>query len=135
MSVESQALALLRAATVGRYSSATPDPCAGDCSLIELKPDHSTIAEFRCRHQAALAGLFADVLGVWARAGLPKLRVGPRGTRTGPRVAGAPARRGHVDVAPEPMLGRGCATLRGSDSEGNQRARPSSERPLAAKAA
>ena len=35
-----------------------------------LKPDHSTIAEFRCRHEAALAGLFTDVLGVCARAGL-----------------------------------------------------------------
>jgi hypothetical protein len=31
--------------------------------------------------------------------------------------------------------GRGCATLAASDSEGNQRARPSSERPLPAKAA
>ena len=31
--------------------------------------------------------------------------------------------------------GGGCATLQGSDSEGNQRARPSTERPLPAKAA
>ena len=40
-----------------------------------LKPDHSTIAEFRCRHEAALAGLFSDVLGVCARAGLVKVGV------------------------------------------------------------
>jgi transposase len=35
-----------------------------------LKPDHSTIAEFRVRHETALAGLFTDVLAVCARAGL-----------------------------------------------------------------
>ena len=40
-----------------------------------LKPDHSTIAEFRCRHEAALAGLFTDALGVCARAGLVKVGV------------------------------------------------------------
>jgi hypothetical protein len=33
------------------------------------------------------------------------------------------------------MLEGGCATLTGSDSDGNQRARPSSECPLSAKAA
>jgi Transposase DDE domain len=40
-----------------------------------LKPDHSTIAEFRCRHETALAELFSDVLGVCARAGLVKVGV------------------------------------------------------------
>jgi transposase len=40
-----------------------------------LTPDHSTIAEFRRRHEAALAGLFTDVLGVCARAGLVKVGV------------------------------------------------------------
>ena len=40
-----------------------------------LKPDHSTIAEFRVRHEAALAGLFSDVLAVCARAGLVKVVV------------------------------------------------------------
>jgi hypothetical protein len=35
-----------------------------------LKPDHLTIAEFRVRHEAALAALFTDVLAVCARAGL-----------------------------------------------------------------
>src|SRR5918992_1779388 len=33
-------------------------------------PDHSTIARFRQRHQAALAGLFSDVLALCADAGL-----------------------------------------------------------------
>jgi transposase len=40
-----------------------------------LKPDHSTIAEFRVRHETALAGLFTDVLAVCARAGLVKVEV------------------------------------------------------------
>jgi transposase len=35
-----------------------------------LVPDHSTIAEFRCRHESALAGLFSSVLSRCARAGL-----------------------------------------------------------------
>jgi transposase len=33
-------------------------------------PDHATIARFRVRHQAALAGLFGQVLGLCARAGI-----------------------------------------------------------------
>jgi hypothetical protein len=40
-----------------------------------LKPDHSTIAEFRLRHELALAGLFTDVLAVCARAGLVNVGV------------------------------------------------------------
>jgi hypothetical protein len=44
-------------------------------------------------------------------------------------------RRSDSGVAPDAMPGGGCATLARSDSEGNQRARPSSERPLPAKAA
>src|SRR5262249_9739158 len=38
-------------------------------------PDHSTIAEFRKRHDRALAGLFGDVLGLCAKAGLVKVGV------------------------------------------------------------
>jgi hypothetical protein len=38
-------------------------------------------------------------------------------------------------VGRQAMLRGGCATLGGSDSEGNKRARPSTERPLPAKAA
>jgi transposase len=35
-----------------------------------LAPDHSTIAEFRCRHERPLAEVFSGVLGLCARAGL-----------------------------------------------------------------
>jgi transposase len=38
--------------------------CAGDI------PDHATLARFRAEHEAAFAGLFAQVLAVAARAGL-----------------------------------------------------------------
>ncbi len=40
-----------------------------------LAPDHSTIAEFRKRHEAALAGLFGDVLSLCRQAGLVKVGV------------------------------------------------------------
>jgi hypothetical protein len=40
-----------------------------------LVPDHSTIAEFRCRHETALAGLFGDVLSLCREAGLVKVGV------------------------------------------------------------
>jgi transposase len=38
-------------------------------------PDHSTIAEFRKRHEGAIAGLFGEVLGLCAEAGLAKVGV------------------------------------------------------------
>jgi transposase len=40
-----------------------------------LVPDHSTIAEFRVRHEAALAELFTGVLGPCGRAGLVSVGV------------------------------------------------------------
>jgi transposase len=38
-------------------------------------PDHATIARFRVRHQEALAGLFGQVLGLCAEAGLVRAGV------------------------------------------------------------
>jgi Transposase domain (DUF772) len=38
-------------------------------------PDHATIARFRVRHQEALAGLFSQVLGLCAQAGLVRVGV------------------------------------------------------------
>src|SRR5919205_1513430 len=40
-----------------------------------LAPDHSTIAEFRCRHEQALGEVFSGVLGLCARAGLVSVGV------------------------------------------------------------
>src|ERR687893_2346031 len=38
-------------------------------------PDHATIARFRQRHEAALAGLFSEVLALCAQAGLVRVGV------------------------------------------------------------
>ena len=38
-------------------------------------PDHSTVAEFRKRHEDAIAGLFGEVLGLCREAGLVKVGV------------------------------------------------------------
>ena len=40
-----------------------------------LVPDHSTIADFRKRHEAAIAGLFGEVLGLCRAAGMVKVGV------------------------------------------------------------
>src|SRR3954454_3973552 len=40
-----------------------------------VAPDHSTIAEFRCRHEQPLAEVFCGVLGLCARAGLVSVGV------------------------------------------------------------
>ena len=39
------------------------------------RPDHTTIARFRQRHEAALAGLFGDVLALCAESGLVRVGV------------------------------------------------------------
>src|SRR4051794_14383258 len=40
-----------------------------------LVPDHSTIAEFRCRHEHALGEVFSGVLGLCAHVGLASVGV------------------------------------------------------------
>src|SRR4051794_22553631 len=40
-----------------------------------LAPDHSTIAEFRCRHERALGEVFSGVLGLCAQVGLASVGV------------------------------------------------------------
>ena len=41
----------------------------------QRKPDHATVARFVERHQDALAGVFGEVLGLCARAGLVGLNI------------------------------------------------------------
>jgi transposase len=43
--------------------------------VANLVPDHSTIAEFRARHETALAGLFSEVLGLCRAAGMVNVGV------------------------------------------------------------
>src|SRR5437763_6174940 len=57
-------------------------------------PDHATIARFVERHEAALAELFGQVLGLFARAGLGR----PGGVRVdGTRRAGRASREATAD--------------------------------------
>jgi transposase len=57
-----------------RSSRAIERECVEDVAYrvicANLVPDHSTIADFRKRHEAALAGLFGEVLAVCREAGL-----------------------------------------------------------------
>ena len=55
-----------RAGSSGRASRTSPTAS----SPANLAPDHSTIAEFRCRHERPLGEAFSGVLGLCARAGL-----------------------------------------------------------------
>jgi transposase len=68
------ALLLYAYARGNRSSRGIERECREDVAYrvicANLVPDHSTIAEFRCRHEAALAELFSAVLSVCAKAGL-----------------------------------------------------------------
>src|SRR5450755_232152 len=71
---------LLYAYSRGKRSSRGIErACGEDVALMVIcaqsAPDHSTIAEFRRRHETALAGLFSDVLKLCKEAGLVKVGV------------------------------------------------------------
>ncbi|MGH7082758.1 MAG: transposase [Acetobacteraceae bacterium] len=71
---------LLYAYAIGERSSrAIERRCHVDVAFRVITanqvPDHATIARFRARHEQALAGLFGQVLGLCARAGLVSLGV------------------------------------------------------------
>jgi transposase len=71
---------LLYAYAKGRRSSrAIERACVEDVAYRVIAanqvPDHCTIARFRQRHEAALAGLFGEVLGLCAEAGLARVGV------------------------------------------------------------
>jgi transposase len=73
------ALLLYAYARGNRSSRGIERACVEDVAYrvvaANLVPDHSTIAEFRARHEAALAELFTGVLGVCRRAGLVSVGV------------------------------------------------------------
>ena len=62
-----------------RSSRGIERKCREDVAFMVITaqrvPDHSTIAEFRQRHETALADLFTDVLGLCEKAGLVKVGV------------------------------------------------------------
>ena len=67
-------LLLYAYARANRSTRAIERACVEDVAYRvvagNLAPDHSTIAEFRCRHERALGEVFTGVLGLCARAGL-----------------------------------------------------------------
>jgi transposase len=79
-----------------------------------LVPDHSTIAEFRVRHEDALAELFTGVLGLCRRAGLVSVGVvAIDGTKVAAN-ASREANRGYEQIARE-MLAEAAETDRRED--------------------
>src|ERR687897_1270902 len=62
-----------------RSSRAIERRCRDDVAFRVITanqaPDHATIARFRVRHEAAIAGLFGDVLALCARSGLVQVGV------------------------------------------------------------
>ena len=65
------------------------------------RPDHTTIARFRQRHETALAGLFGEVLALCAEAGLVRVGViAVDGTKVHAN-ASERATRGYEDIARE----------------------------------
>jgi transposase len=73
------ALLLYAYARGSRSSRAIERACIEDVAYRvvtgNLAPDHSTIAEFRCRHEKPLGAVFSGVLGLCARAGLVSVGV------------------------------------------------------------
>src|ERR1039457_5381201 len=73
------ALLLYAYAKGNRSSRGIERECREDVAYrvicANLVPDHSTIAEFRKRHEAALADLFSSVLSLCKEAGLMKVGV------------------------------------------------------------
>jgi hypothetical protein len=67
----------------------------------DQRPDHTTVARFRQRHEGALAGLFGEVLALCAEAGLVRVRVvAIDGTKLHAN-ASQHATRGYEDIARE----------------------------------
>ena len=73
------ALLMYAYARGNRSSRGIERACVEDVAFrvvaANLVPDHSTIAEFRCRHERALSEVFSGVLGLCARAGLASVGV------------------------------------------------------------
>ncbi|HKR99127.1 MAG TPA: transposase [Candidatus Dormibacteraeota bacterium] len=73
------ALLLYAYARGNRSSRGIERACREDVAYrlicTNLVPDHSTIAEFRCRHEKALGELFTSVLSLCHKAGLVKVGV------------------------------------------------------------
>jgi transposase len=97
---------LLYAYAIGERSSRRIERrCVEDVAARVIcanqRPDHTTIARFRQRHEAALAGLFGEVLALCAESGLVRVGVvAIDGTKVHAN-ASQHATRGYEDIARE----------------------------------
>jgi transposase len=112
------ALLLYAYARGNRSSRALERACVEDVAYRvvagNLVPDHSTIAEFRVRHEAALAELFTGVLGLCRRAGMVSVGVvAIDGTKVAAN-ASREANRGYGQIARE-ILAEAAETDRRED--------------------
>src|SRR3954469_25678276 len=92
-------------ATGVRSSRAIARRCCDDVAFRVITanraPDHATIARFRVRHEAAIAGLFGEVLALCARSGLVRVGVvAVDGTKIG-AAATHHATRSYEQIAQE----------------------------------
>lgn len=99
------ALALYAYATGERSARRIERRCKEDIAYRVITanqaPDHATIARFRARHQEALAGLFSEILGLCARAGLVSVgTIALDGTRIVANAADS-ANRSYGQIATE----------------------------------
>jgi transposase len=77
------------------------DDVAARVICANQRPDHTTVARFRRRHEAALAGLFGEVLALCAEAGLVRVGVvAIDGTKVHAN-ASQHATRGYEEIARE----------------------------------
>ena len=110
---------LLYAYCVGiRSSRMIERSCRGDVAFRVITamtvPDHSTVAEFRRRHETAIAGLFVEVLSLCNEAGLVSLgEIAVDGTKLH-ASASYDRNRGYVSIVEE-ILGEAEQTDREED--------------------
>jgi transposase len=112
------ALLLYAYAKGNRSSRGIERECQEDVAYrvicANLVPDHSTIAEFRVRHEVALAEVFTSVLSLCRRAGLVRVGVvAVDGTKIAANAART-ANRGYEQIARE-ILAEAAATDRRED--------------------
>src|SRR3954469_12740708 len=92
------ALLLYAYARGTRSSRVIERACVEDVAFRVLaaqqRPDHATIARFVANHQDAIAGLFGEVLSLWAKQGLTSVGVI---AVDGTKVAGSASRNANVD--------------------------------------
>jgi transposase len=86
-----------------------------------LAPDHSTIAEFRCRHERPLGEVFSGVLGLCARAGLVSVGVVAIDGTKMVANASTDANRGFGQIAREILAEAAAIDAREDELYGDQR--------------